>query len=506
MVAELVSFGPLVVDKTARVALRDGEPLPVGQRGALILGALMSRPGEILTKSELIDAAWGGAAIEESNLSVQVAALRRCLGQTPDGRNWIATIPRVGYRLAVAAVPGAAPAANSQPALLVMPFQALTEVPSGMAHGLADQVIVALASVPDLLVLTRRGMADDGNADDPCAIGADLGASHVLVGNLRCDDERVRVSARVLETSSGGAAWAESYLRDLGDPFAVEEEVARLIAAAARQVVTPNGPPADSARVPNNPEAAGHYVRGLAMLFGQTQNAAVFRRMVDKFERAAELEPGFASATAALAEAHFVDSANGWSGDRQAALAKARELADRAMAIDPLDPYGPSVSCLVALGERDLKRAEEDAAAALRLNPNDPMALAVQGNVRIAQDKPLEAIACLERSLSIASASHQYPLHHLALAYLAAGRTETAVALLRERILLVPGTDMSRGYLAGALCLLGEFGEARKVWAELMDINPRWSLVVRSREGMLTVPEALAHRLIEGLRAAGIDP
>jgi len=80
-----LSFGPFEVDEGAQVVLRAGEPLAIGQRGVPLLAALLRRPGEILTKSELIDAVWGEAAIEESNLSVQVAALRKALGPTPEG-------------------------------------------------------------------------------------------------------------------------------------------------------------------------------------------------------------------------------------------------------------------------------------------------------------------------------------------------------------------------------------------------------------------------------------
>ena len=91
-------FGPFLLDPDRHVLLRAGEPVAVGYRGVLLLGALLRRPGEVLTKAELIDAGWPDATVEQSNLSVQVAMLRKALGQSPDGGEWIATIPRVGYR------------------------------------------------------------------------------------------------------------------------------------------------------------------------------------------------------------------------------------------------------------------------------------------------------------------------------------------------------------------------------------------------------------------------
>ncbi len=86
MRARRFAFGPFVLDAEAGALLRKGEPVPLGYRAMLLLTAFLDRPGEVLTKSDLIDAAWQGAAVEEGNLSVQIAALRKLLGQSPGGR------------------------------------------------------------------------------------------------------------------------------------------------------------------------------------------------------------------------------------------------------------------------------------------------------------------------------------------------------------------------------------------------------------------------------------
>ena len=98
MPAQPVAFGPFLLNPDNGTLFRDGELVAIGQKGALLLAALLKRPGQVLTKAELMDAAWPGTAVEESNLSVQIASLRKLLGPSPDGGEWIATIPRVGYR------------------------------------------------------------------------------------------------------------------------------------------------------------------------------------------------------------------------------------------------------------------------------------------------------------------------------------------------------------------------------------------------------------------------
>src|SRR5215212_2923899 len=91
-------FGSFVLNSGAGILLRQGTPVPIGYRAFRLLTAFLERPGEVLTKSDLINGAWEGAAVEEGNLSVQIASLRKLLGQSPEGSDWITTIPRVGYR------------------------------------------------------------------------------------------------------------------------------------------------------------------------------------------------------------------------------------------------------------------------------------------------------------------------------------------------------------------------------------------------------------------------
>ena len=85
MAGQRFAFGPFVLNPEAGTLLRQGEPVPVGYRGFLLLTAFLNRRGEVLTKSDLFDAVWQGAVVEETNLSVQIASLRKHLGQSPRG-------------------------------------------------------------------------------------------------------------------------------------------------------------------------------------------------------------------------------------------------------------------------------------------------------------------------------------------------------------------------------------------------------------------------------------
>ena len=101
--ATIHAFGPFRLDAEANVLFRDGQPVALGQRAVALLRILVERPGALVSKDDLIEAAWSGLAVEESNLSVQISALRRALGEA-GGADWIETMPRRGYRFVGPAV------------------------------------------------------------------------------------------------------------------------------------------------------------------------------------------------------------------------------------------------------------------------------------------------------------------------------------------------------------------------------------------------------------------
>ena len=94
----MYAFGPFRLDPEAEILFRDGEPLPLGKRAVALLRVLVERAGKPVSKDALLEAAWAGLVVEESNLPVQVAAVRKVLGREPGGERWIETLPRRGYR------------------------------------------------------------------------------------------------------------------------------------------------------------------------------------------------------------------------------------------------------------------------------------------------------------------------------------------------------------------------------------------------------------------------
>ena len=162
-------FGPFVLDAQAGSLLCQGEPVTISYRAVRLLIALLERPGEVLSKSDLIEAAWQGAAVEEGNLAVQISALRKLLGQPPSGKDWIATVPRVGYRFAGPIERSAIPAfehatgvqdaqADNRPSIAVLPFSNLSDdaAQDYFADGVVADIITGLSRIKWLLVIARN--------------------------------------------------------------------------------------------------------------------------------------------------------------------------------------------------------------------------------------------------------------------------------------------------------------------------------------------------------------
>src|SRR5215831_16603752 len=153
------AFGSFMFDPQRGTLLRDGRPVAVSGRGLQLLQALLSAPGQVLTKTDLMRAAWGDTAVEESNLSVQIAALRKQLGPAADGGDWIATIPRVGYRFVglpakepmegIGEPKMSATEREHRPSIAALPFANLSgdKEQEYLADGITEDIITALTRI-----------------------------------------------------------------------------------------------------------------------------------------------------------------------------------------------------------------------------------------------------------------------------------------------------------------------------------------------------------------------
>ena len=390
--------------------------------------------------------------------------------------------------------------------IAVLPFTNMSGDPEQeyFSDGISEDIITDLSKIAGLTVIARNSsFTFKGRLVDVRTVGRDLGVRSVLEGSIRRAGNRARITAQLVDAATGAHLWADRYDRDLTDIFEVQDDVTRQIVHALKVTLSP----AEKARLTDtettNMEAYNCSLRGREFLLGSTKNRDTFEQSKASFMRAIELDPSYAQAYAGLGFAYTLDYQNRWSDDPDGSLPLAKHYAEQAIERNPKEPAARVVAAMVASRERDLDRATSEAQIALSLNPNYALAYNVLGGIRSYSGQPLEAIPLLERAMRLDPAHAEQYLHFLGMAYLLAGKYETAVTLFRERIVLVPRTDFSRAPLASALGHLGEVDEARRIWRELIEINPKYSF--SEHFGRLPFQrQEDVQRIVDGLAKAGL--
>jgi DNA-binding winged helix-turn-helix (wHTH) protein len=156
--AESYNLGPYRLDAKARILLHGSDPVPLGERAVSVLLPLVEQAGRLVRKEHLIDIAWNGMAVEESNLTVQIAALRRVLAAVPGGRDWIETLPRRGYRfVGPVSMVGSSMGADSAPSPAAVPAASAASAPTTRRRhrpiAFARIVFAALAVIVALVLV-----------------------------------------------------------------------------------------------------------------------------------------------------------------------------------------------------------------------------------------------------------------------------------------------------------------------------------------------------------------
>ena len=193
MAGKVSAFGPFKFDFAGKTLWRDGAMLPLGARAAALLAALLEADGKVVGKSELIEAAWPGVFVEEGNLAVQIAGLRKTLGIRGDGSEWIATVPRTGYRFATDV-----PARSNRPSIAILPFVNMSSDPEQeyFADGMVEDLITAMSRFRNISVIARQSsFAYKHRPIDIREVARELGVRYVLEGSVRRDQRHVRVNA-----------------------------------------------------------------------------------------------------------------------------------------------------------------------------------------------------------------------------------------------------------------------------------------------------------------------
>ncbi|WP_245425696.1 winged helix-turn-helix domain-containing protein [Mesorhizobium sp. WSM3862] len=494
------AFGPYVLDSAAGTLLRNDVPVAAGYRGLKLLAALVERPGEILAKAELMDAAWPGTAVEEGNLTVQIAQLRKLLGPAADGGEWIATVPRVGYRFTGVIeqlgetkrkplpLPG-------KPSIAVLPFVNFGNDPEqeSFADGLTEDLITDLSRNAGLFVIARNSVfVYKGKPMDVRAIAEDLGVRYLLEGSARRAAGRVRINAQLVDAVSGEHLWAERFDRSLEDIFAVQDEVtARIVEALLGRLRTQ--PPRNR---PKNLEAYDLCVRARKLIDDSPQTAREAHLMLT---RAVSLDPEYAEAYRWLAMNHWMGWVH-WGEPVDPNRSIALELARKAVTIDPNDAGCRWVLANLLAYEHRFGEADAEFAKAFELDPNEADAWATLSDIEVLAGRIEEGLEHIRKAFRLNPFPPSWYYLTLGAAQYAARDYEAAIETLRRDETY---RTSSRRFLAASLAQLGRFEEARAEVEMFLIANPHFT----TSHWVWTEPfrdDAMLEHFVDGFRKAGL--
>jgi len=509
-----VAFGPFLLNPDQGTLFRDGALVAIGQKGALLLGALLKRPGQVVTKADLMDAAWPGTAVEESNLSVQIASLRKLLGASPGGGEWIATIPRVGYRLltepdATVSVP--TQVARSEPvipSLAMLPFQNLSGDPEQdyFADGVVEDIITALSRFKSFAVIARNSsFVYKGRAIDVRQVATDLGVRYVLEGSVRRVGTRIRISAQLVDGLSGLHLWARNFDGVVEDIFEFQDSITETVAAIVEPEINRAEIERSRRERPERIAAYDLYLRALRLFLPLSPHENAMA--VDLLQEAIALEPEnatfLAMAAALLEHRHGM----GWPTFGPNEFALCADYTDRALKHASGDAFvlafcgNTLIQCF-----RDYDRGMELARHAIDANPNMLYVVDMVGVAYLHCGDLGEALKFFHRALRLSprDPGAQWPLTGIAHVYMARGKYEEALVWANKSLALNKSFGATYWMLIAANALLGRLDEARLHLKAYLEITPGVTIAA-IREGQPAKDPSRMAAILEGLRIAGLE-
>jgi adenylate cyclase len=395
-----------------------------------------------------------------------------------------------------------------KPSIAVLPFENLSGDPNQeyFADGVSEDIITELTRFSDLFVIARNSSFKyKGKAVDLRQVGRELGVRYVLEGSIRRSGDRVRISAQLVDSGTGAHRWAERYDRELKDVFAIQDEVALTIAAVLAAHVNKAEAERTLLKPPTTWQAYDHYMRAAAA-WASFQSSWKLDQLLETRRHLADslkIDPKYARAYSLLASTHRVAWLNPVNDEylSPATLDRAISLARAAIELDPNLPEAYAELAYNIIRKRDFDAATVAAERAIALNRNF-------ADYRVAQvfysvGQPSKAIEIAKTQMRLDPFHPHFAPLIAGIAYYLLKEYSEAHRWLREATGRAPNHQYGHAFLAAAYAQLGRVENARAEAAEVLRVNPKYTIGTQKQVSILKRAEDSDH-LIDGLRKAGL--
>jgi len=363
-----------------------------------------------------------------------------------------------------------------------------------------------LSRFSDLFVIARNSSFKyKGKAVDVRQVGRELGVRYALEGSIRRGGDRVRISAQLVDSATGAHRWAERYDRELKDVFAIQDEVARTIAAILAAHVNKAEAERTLLKPPATWHAYDHYMRAAAA-WASFQSSWKLDQLLETRRHLTDslkIDPKYARPYSLLASTHRVAWLNPVNEEylSPAALDRAIALARTAIELDPNLPEAYAELAYNIIRKSDFDGATVAAERAIALNSNFVDYRLAQVFYSVGQ--PAKAIEIAKAQMRLDPFHPHFAPLIAGIAYYLLKEYQEAQRWLREATGRAPNHQYGHAFLAAACAQLGRVEDARTEAAEVLRVNPRYTIGTQRQVSILKRAEDSDH-LIDGLRKAGL--
>ena len=520
-------FGDCTFDTERRELRRGGANVEMEPQVFDLLEFLIRQRDRVVTRDDVLEAVWHGRIVSKSTLSSRINAARTAIGDDGASQRLIRTLPRKGLRFVgevredqdrppIDLTPAARPddLAESKrvdtfvtdgPSIAVLPFTNMSGDPESdyFADGMAEEIITALARCGGILVIARNSsFIYKGKAVDVRQVGRELGVGYVLEGSVRRSEDRLRITAQLIETSAGTHLWADRFDGGLSDVFGLQDHIADTAAA----IIEPRLRFAEVERVrrrpTNNMDAYELWLR--AVWCASEFSPESMRAALAYLDQAIELDRSYGLAMASSAYYQALCRLQGWAQPSADDIARAVGFASDAVEIAREDPNVLWQSAFAIWHfEQDAPRALELFRRALLRNPSSAIALAMAGWVEAANGDPKRGRALIERShrLSPRHPRGWFMATAMAIACVADRDYPTAIGWAEKAVAQNSRFAIALRVLAVALVNDGQIDRAKSIVARVLQNEPKLTI---SELSLRLPPVPLRVVFVDSLRKAGL--
>ena len=405
---------------------------------------------------------------------------------------------------------GGAAAPPENPTIAVLPFDDMSPAHDQqyLADGITEELIMGLAKFPDFVVMARNStFAYKDKPTDVRKVGRDLNVRYVLEGSVQRADQHMRVTAQLIDATTGRQIWSDRYDREVDNIFAIRDDITRSIAGTLGSIAGVVSQ-AEAARVstknPNSFTVYDYVMKGWDAYnkFTREDNAAAR----DFFQQAIRIDPNYARAYAGLAWTYELDYDFEWTDDDERSLKLALENASTAVRLDPNDIQAQWGLGWAYLYNRQFDNALAHYLRARELNPNDAEVLAEMGNLLIYLGQPKQAVDQVKEAIRLNPNHYDWYVYYVGWAYEEAGMPEEAIEIFEKAIDLQNPDEEQLWYLptvAAAYAAVGRMDDAHKVVKTVLSREPDFSISKKVSRYPYETKE-LADRYANALRRAGL--